>query len=127
VRASDALGNLGPVFTRSFTLDTISPTTVITAPNPPLSIDQCPNTTGVQVFIGSPIEFEFASDDPSATFRCWLDLDFTMGFPCTSPYVYDSRLNEGGMRNFTVQARDAAGNATPVAPGRGWTYVASCP
>ncbi len=55
------------------------------------------------------VRFEFASSEPSSTFRCVLDGG--PGFACDPPL---KRKLERGRHTLTVQAIDTAGNADPT-------------
>jgi hypothetical protein len=97
VRATDEAGNVSPVDTREFSVDTIDPETTITS--------QTLGTTDDT----SPI-FTFNANEGSVTFECRRDNeDFA---PCSSPKAYSS-LTEGP-HEFAVRATDAAGNVDPT-------------
>jgi len=88
-------GNTATVPLHGRGVDTIPPQTTLTGYPSPLSKDPDPT-------------FEFASDDPAATFECNLDGE---GFaPCESPY---SMHVDDGDHTFAVHAIDAAGNVDP--------------
>ncbi len=97
VRATDALGNTGPVASRSFTRDVTAPETQILFPDEGASRSQ-------------PV-FVFFSDEPGATFECRVDGGAFE--PCASPYLTDASLADGP-HTFEVRATDAAGNVGPV-------------
>jgi hypothetical protein len=109
VRATDALGNVGPVTSFSWTIDTVPPSVQIT---------QKPNSPSGS---SSPT-FAFTSSESGSTFDCRLEQGaFT---PCTSPKGYGP-LTEG-QHAFAVRATDAAGN-TGVAATHSWTIDTVAP
>jgi hypothetical protein len=98
VRATDVLGNLGPVGSYTWTIDRTGPLTMITSkPADPTD--------------ATSASFEFTSE-VGATYEC--SLDSTTNFSsCTSPKVYLGPLSEGS-HTFRVRATDALGNAGPL-------------
>lgn len=98
VRAIDAVGNVGPQSTRSFTVDTVPPDTSISGNPATLTNDPTPS-------------FAFTSTEPGSTFRC----NFA-GEPvaaCSGPggtHTREEPLTDGA-HVFSVSAVDAAGNA----------------
>jgi len=96
VRATDALGNVGPIASRSFTRDVTVPETTIVFPPDGASRPQ-------------PVFIFFA--EPESTFECRVDGGAFE--PCTSPYLTDDSLSDGP-HTFDVRATDAAGNLGPV-------------
>ncbi len=97
VRATDALGNRGPVTSRSFTRDVTAPATQIVFPDEGAS--------------SSLPVLAFLADEPDSTFECRLDGGAFE--PCTSPYLPAASLGDGP-HTFDVRATDAAGNVGPV-------------
>lgn len=98
-RAGNASGNSA---TRSFTIDSIAPDSSIVSG--PISLT---NQASAQ--------FEFTSDDPSATFECRLDGGAWEG--CTSP---EQISVAHGIRQFEVRATDTAGNVESSPASRSW-------
>lgn len=100
VRAVDQAGNDHDPASRSFTVDTTRPDTIIDSGPPPRSPDRSPR-------------FSFSSPDGGVSFECSLDAgSFTS---CTSP-AERGPLGAGG-HSFQVRSTDAAGNTddTPAA------------
>jgi|SRR5215211_1019756 len=96
VRARDAVGTLGDFATRTFTLDTTAPETVLVASPPPETTDRRPSV-------------EFVSDEPIATFECSLDGgEFSA---CASPWSPGPLAL--GPHRAAVRALDLLGNADP--------------
>src|SRR5215211_2654814 len=96
VRARDAVGTLGDFATRTFTLDTTAPETVLVASPPPETTDRLPSV-------------EFVSDEPIATFECSLDGgEFSA---CASPWSPGPLAL--GPHRAAVPAPDLLGNADP--------------
>jgi large repetitive protein len=107
VRAVDALSNVGPETTYSWTIETRVPIIAVTSAPPALS--NSPTAT-----------LSFSTDEP-ATFQCSLD---NSGFEvCTSPASY-AGLRDGG-HSFVVRGTDAAGNV--AAASHAWTTDATAP
>jgi len=98
VKATDAVGNVGPAASYSWTID-------VTAPAAPAITSFPPNPSG-----SSSAAFTF-SGEAGATFNC--RLDGAAFAPCSSPASY-SGLAEGS-HSFDVRARDAAGNDSSAA------------
>jgi hypothetical protein len=109
VRATDSLGNIGPVTTYSWTIDTVAPTaTIIEKPDHPTN-DSTPR-------------FTFTSNETGSTFACRLEQG---GFaPCSSPKTYGALLE--GQHAFAVRATDLAGN-TGAAAAYTWTIDSTAP
>jgi large repetitive protein len=109
VRATDSLGNIGPVTTYSWTIDTVAPTaTIIEKPEHPTN-DSTPR-------------FTFSSSETGSTFACRLEQG---GFaPCSSPKTYGALLE--GQHAFAVRATDLAGN-TGAAAAYTWTIDSTAP
>jgi hypothetical protein len=111
VRALDAAGNLGPVVTRSFTVDTVAPKARISS-GPP---------NGATTHNHEP-SFKFTASETNAKFQCQLDGG---GFaPCTSPYAPGPLAD--GQHSFEVMATDRAGNVGPTVT-RSWTLETAAP
>ncbi len=102
VRAGDQAGNTGSPATRTWTIDTVGPTTSITSgPTDPT------NSTSASIAFSS---------EPGAAFQCKID---TGNYdPCTSPKNY-SGLGQGN-RTVSVRATDTAGNTGSPAT-HSWT------
>jgi CSLREA domain-containing protein len=106
VRATDAAGNTGPAASRSITVDTTAPQTTITEAPPA-------TTTSTSAL------FRFGSET-GVTFECALD---TPAFAsCSSPQSYNGLAV--GSHQFSVRARDAAGNLDTSAATHAWTITA---
>jgi hypothetical protein len=108
VRATDAVGNTGPVDTRTWTVDTAAPAVSIDGGPAPQS-----TSTGAT--------FLFSAES-GAAFQCRLDLGSWQA--CASPRAY-AGLDDGS-HSFQVRATDAAGN-TGTAAERNWTIADSGP
>ncbi|HEX9696755.1 MAG TPA: Ig-like domain-containing protein [Actinomycetota bacterium] len=111
VRATDAAGNTDATpASRSWTVDTTPPDTMITAgPSGPTA--------------SASASLSFTSPDAGATFACSLDAaPFTA---CTSPVAYNGLAD--GSHTFAVRASDAAGNADPTPASRSWTVDTASP
>ena len=111
VRAIDAVGNIdtSPA-TRTWTVDTAAPATVISS-GPPAQSNS------------SDASFSFSSDEAGATFECSRD-----GGPfsaCTSPSRYTGLAD--GQHTFQVRATDRAGNTEASPPSVTWTVDTVAP
>jgi hypothetical protein len=108
VRAVDLAGNADPTpASFTWTVDTTAPQTTITSAPPATTSSMSAS-------------FSFAAGEPGSTFECSLD-----GAPyasCTSPRSYTG-LGLGG-HQFSVRARDAAGNADASPASHSWTIAA---
>ncbi len=106
VRATDSTANTDPTpAARSFTVDTLVPTTTITKrPNSAIKTKQ--KSTKVKVFFTS---------DPGATFEC--KLDKAKFKSCTSPYNATAKAKGGKGKGHTISIRatDKAGNVSEAA------------
>jgi hypothetical protein len=112
VQARDSAGNLDPTpATRTWTVDTVAPETVLDPSGP------SGNTTAATA------TFTFSSE-PGAVFNCRLD-NQAINTSCTSPVTY-SGLSLG-QHTFRVWARDAVHNTDPSPELRTWTVVAAPP
>jgi hypothetical protein len=110
VAARDPAGNADPTpETRSFTVaggspgDTDPPETTITGGPSGTVNDDTPT-------------FTFSSDEPNSTFVCQLDQGLAL--PCNSPHT--TQTLAAGHHDFSVYARDAAGNPDPTPATRGF-------
>lgn len=63
-------------------------------------------------------DFEFSSDDPTATFQC--SVDGGSFDPCASPF--STATLSSGPHTFAVRAVDAASNADPTPATASWTF-----
>lgn len=111
VRAVDRVGNTDATpATHTWTIDSTVPnTTFVTTPADPTN-----DPTG---------DFEFGSDDASATFECNLDGD---GFaPCPAEFTTDA-LGDGS-HTLEVRAVDEAGNTDPTPATHTWTVDTGAP
>jgi uncharacterized repeat protein (TIGR03803 family) len=110
VRAIDFLANVDPTpASHSWTVDVTPPETTITSAPPEVS-----NSTTAS--------FEFTSSEPESTFECYLDGNPS---PCASPKVYTG-IGDGA-HNFSVWAKDAAGNVDPDGAYHFWTIDTAAP
>jgi endonuclease/exonuclease/phosphatase family metal-dependent hydrolase len=102
VRATDGVGNVGPVASRTWTVDSSAPST---------HIDSGPSGA----VASASASFTFSSDQPG-TFECQLSpASFTS---CSSPQSY-SGLGEGS-HTFSVRATNTSGTLGSTA-SRSWT------
>lgn len=100
VHAVDAAGNVSGPASRSWTVDTVAPTTRITSP------------VGSEVSVTNPT-FGFAASEPSSTMTC--SLDGAIATVCTTSTAQTSSGLAGGLHTFTVRATDPAGNTGSAA------------
>ena len=107
VRATDPAGNIGAAETYTWTIDTVAPTTALTAKPPNPSNSRSPS-------------FSFNASE-AASFICRLDGNEA---PCTSPAAYDGLAD--GPHAFAVRATDAAGN-TGAETSHSWTIETRAP
>ena len=105
VRATDAAHNTGSAASRSFTVDTAAPDTVI-------------DTATVT---GSGASVTFSSPDNTATFECSLDSGAFSA--CTSPKTFAGL--SVGQHTVSVRATDPAGNTDPTPATRTLTVTAA--
>ena len=96
VKATDTAGNAGAEAAYTWTVDTVAPTTTITAKPADPSNTSFPS-------------FSFGASESGTTYQC--RLDGAAFAPCTSPKGY-SNLAEV-THTFVVRATDAAGNTGP--------------
>ena len=108
VKATDTAGNTGAIASFTWTVDTVAPTTSITASPTNPSNNASPS-------------FSFSSE-AGATFTCALDGAAFAG--CSSPKSYASVAD--GSHTFQVKATDAAGN-TGAAASYTWTIDTAAP
>jgi hypothetical protein len=111
VRALDALGNVGPVDTFEWTIDTEASTVIITSAPPALTNQ-------------SSVDFAFAVDDPSAAVDC--SIDGGAFEPCDSADGHAYSGLADGEHVFTVRATDLAGNP-PATDSRSFTVDTVAP
>lgn len=111
VRAVDAAGNADEPISRSFTVDTTAPAA------PTVTGDPAQGTTSRS----RSASFTFSSE-PGAAFQC--KLDAAQFAACSSPQAYSDLTDRG--HNFSVRARDAAGNQSDPAVHR-WTVDTTGP
>jgi Right handed beta helix region/Bacterial TSP3 repeat len=103
VRATDDAGNTdGSPATRTWTVDTVAPDTMIAS-------------APAQTTTSSSASFSFGSAD-AAAFNC--RLDGAAWSACTSPRAYS--VLASGSHTFDVRARDAAGNVDPTPASVTW-------
>lgn len=99
VRATDPVGNLGPVATYSWTIDLLLPQPTILTKPPALSKS-------------SSASFTYSSTEPDSTFECQLD---GQGFSsCPATGITYANLADGS-HTFAVRPTDRAGNAGSAA------------
>jgi ELWxxDGT repeat protein len=112
-RAIDAAGNTDPSpATRSFTVDTVAPDTVI---------DSGP-ANGSTVATDQ-VTFTFSGTGGAVTYECKIDTG--MYSECTSPTGYTGL--DDGIHTFSVRGTDAVGNTDPTAASRSFTVDTSVP
>jgi hypothetical protein len=111
VEAKDAVGNVGPATSYTWTVDLTPP------PAPSITAKPANPTNDT-----SP-SFSFTDSEASATFLCKLDGGSFAA--CPSPQTYPAPLSEGS-HAFSVEAKDAAGNIGP-ATSYTWTIDTSPP
>ena len=111
VEAIDAAGNTDPTpASFTWTVDTTSPDTTITAHPTDPSNDPAPS-------------FSFTSSEPGSSFQCSPD-----GAPyaaCSSPRTLSGLVD--GTHTFAVRATDAAGNTDPTPATFTWTLDTTAP
>ena len=108
VRATDAAGNTdASPASRAITVDTAAPQTTITEA-PPASTSSTSAT------------FNFTSSQQGSSFEC--SLDGAAFVACTPPRVYTGLA--AGARQFSVRARDAAGNVDITPATHSWSISA---
>ncbi|QJR10957.1 hypothetical protein DSM104443_02027 [Usitatibacter rugosus] len=113
VQAVDLYGNATPYpyASRHWTVDTVPPETFILSHPSDTTASQAPT-------------FTFSASEPATAFECKLDAE--SGYtPCTSPKTYAS-LAEGA-HQFSVRARDGAGQPDPTPPSFSWTVDLTSP
>jgi hypothetical protein len=110
VRATDNAGNVETPVSRTFTYDSASPETTITAapPNPSNA---------------ATASFSFGASETGSSFQC--SLDGAAFASCTSPKSYSGLA--AGSHTFQVRATDAAGNTDPTPAAYSWTIDLSAP
>ena len=109
VRASDAAGNTGSAVVYTWTLDTVAPTTAITAKPTSPSNNSAPS-------------FSFTASGLGSTIEC--KLDGAAFAACTSPTAYSGVAD--GPHTFAAKATDPAGNTGPEA-AYSWTIETRAP
>src|SRR5204863_468182 len=116
-RATDSAANTDPSpATRSFTVDTAPPDTVIDSGPSGLTNDSTPT-------------FTFHSTEPGSTFECSIDTGTPSFGPCSGPGASDTPpapLSTGAY-TFRVMAIDAAGNTDPVPATQMFTVFVLAP
>ncbi len=98
MRAVDALGNPGPVATRSWTVDTVPPPAPVLTDKP-----DDPNGSAISTFTWTDAE-------AGVTFECSIE-NGPYG-PCSSPFTFEVIVDtsNNGQHQFAVRAIDTAGN-----------------
>ncbi|HEY6888013.1 MAG TPA: Ig-like domain-containing protein [Solirubrobacter sp.] len=109
--STDRAGNIGTSVSRTWTVDTDPPTTMLTGGPADGSVSSSTTAT-----------FMLASDE-AGTFACRLD---GVALPCTSGSLTVVGLKDGG-HTLAVRATDAAGNQDPVTISRAWRVLATPP
>ena len=105
VLGTSAAGTVDAVpASRTFTVDTAAPETVIDS-GPTGAISE------------ASARFGFSSSEPGSRFECRLDA--ASWAPCTNPTSYDSLA--GGFHDFSVRATDPAGNVDASPAGRSFS------
>jgi large repetitive protein len=106
VQAIDPAGNIAPPASRTFTVDTIPPTTTIFSSPPGVAM----TNTAI---------FGFQSSESGSTFQ--VRLDGEAYFSAASPYTWTNLT--GGNHTFQVRAIDPAGNIDPGPATRSWAII----
>jgi hypothetical protein len=118
VRAKDAAGNVDATpATQSWMIVAPQPPADTTPPDTSILSGPSSNTTAIDA------SFAFTSTESGSSFECKLDSG-SYG-ACTSPKSY-SRLAVGS-HQFSVRAKDAAGNLDATPAAQGWTVEAPVP
>jgi glycosidase len=110
VKTGDAAGNSSAEVSYSWTIDTVSPLTVIDSGPAALTNQSSPT-------------FVFHSSKTGSTFQC--SLDSGAFATCSSPATYTNLAD--GSHSFKVKATDPAGNTDPTPPGYTWTVDTQAP
>ncbi|WP_408890221.1 Ig-like domain-containing protein [Myxococcus faecalis] len=111
VRARDSAGNVDPTpATRTWTVDTVAPTTTFTSTPPSIT-----NVTSAT--------FGFGSDTDPVTYEC--SLDGATFITCSNPRTFTG-LSEGS-HTLAVRARDTAGNVDASPATYTWTVDTTAP
>jgi len=105
VRAVDLFDNVGQSVRYDWSIDITAPETVMAATTYPYS---------------ETSQFNFTSQDLSATFECNQDNSVTW-YDCTSPHPISSFT--AGNHVFKVRAKDLAGNVDPSPENHSWSYT----
>lgn len=109
VRSVDPAGNTSTIVSRQFTVDSIDPTTTITAGPANGSVGRAVDAT-----------FTFTGADTNLdSFEC--SLNEAVYAPCTSPLSLTSQTSADGDYTLRVRAKDKAGNLDETAETRTWT------
>ena len=106
VKAIDAAGNESAIVSRSFTVDTTAPQTMIDAGPSGTTNDPTPT-------------FAFSSTDPGSSFEC--KVDSRSYAACSSPLTQAQVAD--GSHTFSVRAIDPAGNTDPTPDSRTFTVA----
>jgi hypothetical protein len=109
VRATDQVGNTGPVAQRAFSVDTTAPETSVQGPT---SITTDPNPS-----------FTLQSSETGSSFRC--SLDGSAYRSCPSPYL-PGPLGDG-VHQLSIKATDPAGNEDPTPASQTLTVDTQAP
>ena len=112
VRAKDAAGNLDATpATLAWTIEASAPPADTTPPNTTITSGPASSTTSTSA------GFAFSSSESGSSFECMLDSG-SWG-SCSSPKAY-SGLSVGA-HQFSVRAKDAAGNVDATPANQSWT------
>ncbi|MCO5315807.1 MAG: hypothetical protein M9938_06570 [Solirubrobacterales bacterium] len=101
VRATDPVGNVSPVASRTWTVDTTPPTTTIdSTPTPDINDGKVHSIRAT---------FEFSANEPGSSFECRIDSNAPEDWtPCSSPAGYTGLADTS--HSFEVRATDPVGN-----------------
>ena len=115
VRAVDAAGNVDPTpATRTFTIDTTAPETLI--------------DSGVSGLTNKPRPtFSFHASESGSTLQCSLDQGTPAYSPCQSGALQPSAALADGSYTLRVRATDQAGNLDPTPATRSFTIDTTAP
>jgi hypothetical protein len=115
VRAKDAAGNVDATpATATWTIEAPAPPPDTTPPDTSISSGPASNTTSTSA------SFAFTSTESGSSFECKLDSGSYSA--CTSPKAY-AGLGVGS-HQFSVRAKDAAGNVDATPASQSWTVEA---
>ena len=101
VQAVDPAGNVSTATSRTWTVDTVAPTTPVFTQTPP---DPTPSVIST---------FQWTVSEPGLTWECSKENGAFQ--PCGNPHTYSVTATSNGEHQFMVRAVDAAGNRSVAA------------